>query len=258
MQNGIPALYHYESFNAGYLRTTLEGKLIRCSNPANLNDPWDCKPAFDPRRLDDPNVLERDIAWRLEHPVKHLWAAKLRNKPHARTDFVTKMSESMEKMLAQRRIYCLTPKPDSTLMWSHYADKHRGICLEFSVADNPLFSEAGEAVYRLEYPSWAGCDINDEPGRVMELILTKSSDWCYEQEYRLISSDVPLRSNFLQVHDDFFHLPDGSLKSIIIGCNADHRDIARVIKEFAPDLPIKQAVRSPNRYSLEIVDYLAD
>ncbi len=66
MQNRIPALYHYEKFNAEYLTTTLRDETIHCSNPTNLNDPWDCKPAFDPHSLDDPDVLQREIAWREE------------------------------------------------------------------------------------------------------------------------------------------------------------------------------------------------
>ncbi len=28
-------------------------------------------------------------------------------------------------------VYCLCEKPDNLLMWSHYADAHRGICLQF-------------------------------------------------------------------------------------------------------------------------------
>lgn len=255
LQNGIPTLYHYEKFNPGFLTTTLRDRIIHCSNPVNLNDPWDCKPAFDPHSLDDPDVIEREIAWRQEHPAKHLWAAKMRADPQARVDFIIGASKSMEKMLSQRRIYCLTPKADSTLMWSHYAENHRGICLEFGVADNLLFRRAGEVEYREAYPRWVPCDINDKPGRVMELILTKSSDWSYEEEYRLISIDAPPSSSFLQLHGEFFRLPNGALKSVIIGCNADHQTIATLIKECSPELPIKRAIRSPNIYKLEIVDY---
>lgn len=181
LQNGIPALYHYEKFNATYLITTLRDQIIHCSDPASLNDPWDCKPAFDPHALDNPEVLEREMAWRIPHPAKHLWEEQMRTDPTARVDFMLGASKSIEAMLAQRRIYCLTPKPDNNLMWSHYADNHRGICLEFSVPDNPLFSKAAEVVYREEYPHWVPCDIKDRPGLVMELILTKSADWCYEK-----------------------------------------------------------------------------
>jgi hypothetical protein len=59
-------------------------------------------------------------------------------------DFFAVASKPLQQMLAERRIYCLTPKADSTLMWSHYADNHCGVCLEFSVANNMLPRYAAE------------------------------------------------------------------------------------------------------------------
>ncbi|HEY6346539.1 MAG TPA: DUF2971 domain-containing protein [Bryobacteraceae bacterium] len=252
-QNDIALLYHYEKFNLEYLATILQKNIIHCSDPKNLNDPWDCKPVFDPHALDDPEILEREIAWRQEHPDKHLWAAKMRSDPEFRVSFMINASPPIEAMLARRRIYCLTPKPDSTLIWSHYAENHRGICLEFSTS-NPLFRRACEVIYQKEYPRWAPCDIHENPGRVMELILTKSSDWLYEQEYRLVSIETPA-PDFLYPIGDFFRLPDGALKSVIIGCEADQRTIAEVVRKCAPSLPIKQAVRTGNLYTLTIADY---
>jgi hypothetical protein len=35
-------------------------------------------------------------------------------------------SKQLQAELARRRIYCLTPDPLSTLMWSHYAKNHTG------------------------------------------------------------------------------------------------------------------------------------
>jgi hypothetical protein len=257
LQNGLATLCHYEKFNADHLATTLRDNIIHCSNPANLNDPWDCKPAFDPHSLDDPEVLEREIEWRQKHPAKNLGAEQMRKRPQARVDFMLRESESVVNMLAKRRIYCLTPVPDSILMWSHYTDNHRGICLEFNVA-NVLFSKACEVMYREDYPRWVPCDIDDKRGRVMELILTKAADWLYEKEYRLISIDDPAYSSFLQLHGDYFRLPNGALKSLIMGCEADQKTIGAVVKKWAPSLPIKRAMRLPNRYKLEIVDYSPD
>jgi hypothetical protein len=63
-------------------------------------------------------------------------------------------------------------------------------------------------------------------------------------------------SSFLQLHGDFFRLPPGALNSVIIGCRADHRAIAALIRENASELPIKRAVPSPNIFKLKVVDYL--
>ena len=180
----------------------------------------------------------------------------MRADPNARVEFMRGASASIQAMVAERRIYCLTPKPSNVLMWSHYADNHRGICLEFGVADNPLFRTASEVVYRKEYPHWVPCDINDKPGLVMELILTKSCEWSYEEEYRLVSVRTSDLANFLQLHGDFFRLPRGALRAVIMGCEADHKNIGTFVREHSPDLPIKKTVRSPNLYQVDIADYL--
>jgi hypothetical protein len=40
-QAGISRLYRYEKFRKDWLATTLREPKVHCSDPANLNDPWD-------------------------------------------------------------------------------------------------------------------------------------------------------------------------------------------------------------------------
>jgi hypothetical protein len=84
-------------------------------------------------------------------------------------------------------------------MWSHYADGHRGFVIGFD-ADNPFFQpgkwnvRAGlEAVsyvsQRYKVPAEGLVDL---PPAEMEaagrrIFLTKSPDWAYEQELRMIA-----------------------------------------------------------------------
>src|SRR5215472_11992557 len=62
-QIGLSSLYHYQDFNLDSsddhlerLTDILKNHRIWCSNPANFNDPWDCKPYFDPALLNDPQT----------------------------------------------------------------------------------------------------------------------------------------------------------------------------------------------------------
>ena len=54
------------------------------------------------------------------------WA--LQNDPHM-LPLLTRMiaTQGYEDAIEWRRLYCLTPCIRSTLMWSHYAEKHKGI-----------------------------------------------------------------------------------------------------------------------------------
>lgn len=75
--------------------------------------------------------------------------------------------------------------PSHPLMWAHYADSHKGFCIEYEVdKENPLFpinysSEPLEpSIYELLL-----C-----PSETLSRILTtKSIEWQYEKEVRLIS-----------------------------------------------------------------------
>ena len=86
-------------------------------------------------------------------------------------------------------------------MWSHYANDHKGICLEFA-NNNPLIRHARPVHYKKIYPEWTpqsygpGNDAN-----ALELVLTKAMDWWYEREWRIIASglDGPMK-----LHDESF------------------------------------------------------
>ena len=128
---GLERLYHYERFNPEYLRDTLVNQRIHCSDPAALNDPWDCRPWFDEEVLDDPSAVDAlfDFFFASNPTAEVSEAEKRASRAHAHRDrhysrqILNRFSEDFLKVIPNRwRIYCLTPFPDSTLMWSHYAD----------------------------------------------------------------------------------------------------------------------------------------
>ena len=136
-------------------------------------------------------------------------------------------------------------------MWSHYSDKHKGICLEFDI-NNQLLKTAREIIYSAEYPIWHPHEFQKNQSRAIEMVLTKSSQWIYEKEFRitgLLNSPV---ASYLVPEGDFFHLPPGALRSIIVGCAADYEAIKKIVLEYMPGLPIRKVVRAPNLYRLVI------
>jgi hypothetical protein len=51
----------------------------------------------------------------------------------------------------------------------------------------------------------------------MQLVLTKSTDWQYEREFRLIGSPSHPDGPPLKLDGDFLHLPPGALASSLLG-----------------------------------------
>jgi hypothetical protein len=70
---GITRLYHYEPFKPEYLAAILREFRVHCLDPTKLNDPWDCRPAFDTSCLSDPDearaLIEHLQAFNPEKPI---------------------------------------------------------------------------------------------------------------------------------------------------------------------------------------------
>jgi hypothetical protein len=142
----------------------------------------------------------------------------------------------------------LTPHSDNILMWSHYAENHRGVCLEFD-ASVRLFGSAMAVQYRKDYPSFT-VNVQNADG-VLQTILTKSDVWSYENEFRIVGA---IRGNGLPIELDGDYLPIGdALVGVILGCDADEAKISKFFKGHSRATPLYRAVRSDDRYRLEIV-----
>jgi hypothetical protein len=112
---------------------------------------------------------------------------------------------------------CVPEKKDprtNILMWSHYADSHKGFIIEFDHDFIP-----GIELKKVEYSNKRDYltfeDI--EENNFQNVFLKKSNEWAYEQEYRVV---LPLRKAS-EVKDDKFHLFEfnkKSVKSITFGC----------------------------------------
>jgi hypothetical protein len=168
---------------------------------------------------------------------------------------IEKMTATMWQLNADRwRVYCLTPHPNSVLMWSHYGNRHSGICFEFDTLV-PLFGRALQVIYRESLPPISSSSFEDW-GTAASMLLEKSSDWRYEDEYRVLARDVAadaLPTDSLPITDkDFLTLPTGALTAVIAGCNADLPTINSIVRKHAPDVRVKTCVRAHNKYSLSI------
>lgn len=131
-------------------------------------------------------------------------------------------------------------------MWSHYASNHTGICLEFTTA-NSKFGMAYKVNYQEEYPRF----MMHESESYLNLLLTKSNVWSYEEEFPLICTRFTGISNHpLSMEGNYLLIGPHALKSLIVGCVADYEAIAKFVRQYAPELRVRRAIRAPNKYRL--------
>lgn len=95
-------------------------------------------------------------------------------------------------------VCCFSAKSDSTLMWSHYANCSRGVCVEYDfnqLPDMNLLKEAVFPVYYSEAPIDLTDLLNDDSyliykysldAAVLCSALNKATPWQYEHEWRLV------------------------------------------------------------------------
>lgn len=107
--------------------------------------------------------------------------------------FALKLRTKVERRYMRRRkdeidqsygVICFSDRWLDPLMWSHYGDRHRGICLGFDVAG----ARAIRYIKQLPDPRSMGYTALEEmtERQRMEMGFVKSDDWKYERENRLV------------------------------------------------------------------------
>jgi len=143
-------------------------------------------------------------------------------------------------------VCCFSKNMDNLLMWSYYADSHKGICLEFDPNLEP-FSKYFEVIYKSEIPE-IDSDLlfkkNHEFQSFKKLLSYKSEDWKHEEELRLLH----------QEKNRIFKYPRYGLKAIYFGIKTDSTDIEMVcslVKAQHPNVRFFKMTRLESHFAIE-------
>jgi hypothetical protein len=144
-------------------------------------------------------------------------------------------------------IYSMTTKKDNLLMWSHYANAHKGICIGFNVKIlmDTVKGILKHVCYQMDLPIYRL--LGNELDFMQRLLLTKSSDWEYENEYRLLVMDVAQKT---------FNIPFNGIVEIIYGCKMlqpEKDELTKIILKNAPNCKIYEAWPSKMEFKLDIL-----
>jgi len=170
--------YKYRTINK-YLLDSLVKSNLYFAPKDKLNDPFDC------------NV---DISRAANEFITEGIKTKLFKKLLSDKDLLDRVNNKVDPL----GICSFSLKPDETLMWSHYGDNHKGICLRYDLPESFITSENLAAVpvtYELNAISnWLKDNIELlETGReafiinlLKTLVTSKAPSWSYEEEARLM------------------------------------------------------------------------
>ncbi len=180
--------FKYRSFKSlGLKEIFSKNELFFCS-PSRFNDPFDGSPYFDAG-----TAIERKKYFdRLVERNSILAGTQLPDDSF----FEGELLSGLQQAIDERAVCSLSDTWESVLMWSHYADEHRGICVGFDFS----LSKKEEFKY---YQPVKYCENNQRPIISLELLAenspessqrlyensinVKHRDWSYEQELRAIA-----------------------------------------------------------------------
>jgi hypothetical protein len=88
------------------------------------------------------------------------------------------------------KMSCFSEIHDSILMWSYYANSHKGICIEYDLSklpQNPTNQLIVNALTKVQYsPNRIDCLHGDAEDNVVNILTSKSDVWSHEQEWRIV------------------------------------------------------------------------
>ena len=256
-------LYKYADINDNFTLNNLINNQLGFNRIENFNDPFDTTPA--------PVINDNDIR-------KHILA--LSNLSDTQKEKVLMLSKSQlnniasmiileqirsPALTADKGITCFSETNDNILMWSHYSNKHEGICLGFDINEknvqrfidenkninnNKLSSEAKYTLFTINYSDTRPIleiFTNDTSEQINNMLKIKSNIWKYEREHRIF------------IFDKNISFPTGIyynreyLKEITLGANLSINNFFKlynIIKSF--DINIKICIPNNKIYKLDL------
>ncbi len=237
------------------LKKLLLHNVIELGSPKGVNDPFDCKVhfAFDgcDIREEQKKYYRKAAEFSDEHTVKKpiedviLWKKEVLNN----------LNILQQDTDENTGILCLCENCYNILMWSHYANGHKGICFQFNkkILEDKFYCKKVD--YKDEYLLFSEFNeaFPDDNEKLIKLILLrKSCHWIYEGEWRIIKR-VPLEEDGQVERDVDF--PGDMLTGIIFGCETNDTDknyIGDLIKNRAHHVKTHEAKKKDNSFGLDI------
>lgn len=226
-ENLPSSIFKYRDVNENSLKN-LRDDTVWLADPRTLNDPYDCGHFIDFDLLTTEllkempqQILDRLPQEKAANIIQHVKEShdpqnalfdkilsdespeKAQKIKHALLEATKAMFEDMgssgsEGFKSAFKLCSFSARVDSTLMWAHYANYHKGFCIEYDIKNAPFTNHLSRFLYPVIYSNKpfdatpntrrAG-DKNFNNLYMNQAGLIKAMDWSYEKEWRLMFSN---------------------------------------------------------------------
>jgi hypothetical protein len=210
---------------------------------AQLNDPFDC------------NI---DITRALDHAIKRGACKNPELLEKFRQDEA--VTQRFSKNVGGMGVGSFSLTNNETLLWSHYADDHRGVALRY---DFPMaFLDDENNILGVSAVSYEPNAVSDWLvenahlyrdnhqefiiGLLKKVLMSKAPAWKYEEEARIVRPTTGL-----------FALPREALTHVIFGLQTSQQDenlVRSLVEKYYDEVEFCRAVRTDDDFGISIVE----
>jgi hypothetical protein len=249
-----PILYKYRNYSDRSIQMLIDNQLY-FSLPNYFNDPFDCigqEFMLDDFREDFAKYLASSSFKVRQSLLKEEQIQIFResiNQEQGSKERKNEIEDALNEYKKTLGVLSLASRCDSILMWSHYADCHKGFCIGFKdhlgLRKNSLRKVVYKKARNKKFP--LNCFKNnlseDEFGEkfTQEYLLTKYIDWKYEDEWRIIAK------HGVGTYEEKY------IDRIIFGLKMPIQQREHIIDRINhKDIRFFEAIRSSGGFSMEI------
>jgi hypothetical protein len=235
-------IFKFRAINKRMIESLVNAE-VYFSLPGNLNDPFDC---------------QIDIEKSLGNAIRRVDGVGKKNLELLKENFGSFFSK-VQTDLKTYGVWSCSLELENPLMWAHYGDEHRGICLLYELPEkfkdhklgeiigsspidyekNPiveLFIEKSESLNNQEFGAFS-TDL------IVKLLTSKDECWSYEKEARVISRASGTKK-----------IGKTALKQVCFGLRTPQSDkdlVKEILSRHDYDVTICEIERDHNDFGLQ-------
>jgi hypothetical protein len=242
-----------------HTKSILKDARVYFSAPCNFNDPFDCNLKLHVQDSTDAEWEAYLRPWANQDPNIHNALVNQAWKTNPAL-FQNAGGPTLKTNYVESSVLCFAKNGKSVPMFAYYADDHRGIAIEFTIAYQDAISGfkgptagliiAKDVSYPDLFPDLNYHRIRNDADRMIETMLfTKSSEWKHEREFRIFRRQVPeCATSFERTF----------ITRIVFGYRTTEEDILLVkdwLKGWPSDVVLAKAKPANDKFELLIEDF---
>ena len=192
-------------------------------------------------------------------------------------------SEDISNLYDLASIACFTETNNNQLMWSHYADSHKGFCVEYDLKLLPkdslevckhlfpvLYGEKRIINYNLKKLNNELKELREAINKqyvyddieyfnnIIPLFITKGTAWAYEKEWRVIYT----KKDMYEIDDDVLYscnIPFSCISAVYLGYRIDKEvkeNIIEICRRLSKErnISVFQEILSDDSYEIKFIE----